>query len=59
MKFTYSAKVHHPAELTALLSAVRVKSDAGVTEYVQSVPIPSYLLAIAVGAIESRTLGPK
>lgn len=58
VKFTYTATVHHPAALTALLSAVRLSGQDGRTEYEQTVPIPSYLLAIAVGAIESRTLGP-
>lgn len=59
IKFTYRAVVKHPVELTALLSAIRVSSDNGTTEYEQTVPIPSYLLAIAVGAIESRTVGPQ
>lgn len=58
VKFTYTAIVRHPANLTALLSAVRVRSENGVTEYEQTVPIPSYLLAIAVGDIVSRPLGP-
>lgn len=58
VKFTYNAIVRHPANLTALLSAVRLRSENGVTEYEQTVPIPSYLLAIAVGDIVSRPLGP-
>lgn len=40
------------------MSAVRIGSQNGVTEYEQTVPIPSYLLAIAVGALVSRPLGP-
>lgn len=59
VKFTYRAVVKHPAELTALLSAIRISSENGTTEYEQTVPIPSYLLAIAVGAIVSRTVGPQ
>lgn len=59
VKFTYRATVRHPANLTALLSAVRLPSDrTDITKYAQTVPIPSYLLAIAVGDIVSRPLGP-
>lgn len=58
VKFTYTATIRHPAELTALLSAVRLNSKNGTTLYEQTVPIPAYLLAIAVGAIVARPLGP-
>lgn len=57
VKFTFKAEVTHPPELTALLGAVRVGSENGKTTYEQTVPIPAYLLAIAVGAIVSRPLG--
>lgn len=57
MKFTFKAEVTHPAELTALLGGVRLSSENGKTTYEQTVPIPAYLLAIAVGAIVSRPLG--
>lgn len=61
VKFTYTAEVTHPEELTALLSANRCTADCkpGFTKYSQKVPIPSYLLAIAVGALSFRSLGPK
>ncbi|XP_037041873.1 leukotriene A-4 hydrolase isoform X2 [Bradysia coprophila] len=58
VKFTYTATVTHPKELTALLSAIRVNSTAGRTIYEQKIPVQSYLLAIAVGAIVSRQIGP-
>lgn len=57
VKFTFKAEVTHPPELTALCGGVRLSSDNGKTVYEQTVPIPAYLLAIAVGAIVSRPLG--
>lgn len=58
VKFTFRAEVNHPVELTALLSGVRVSGENGKTVYEQTVPIPAYLLAIAVGPLVSRTIGP-
>lgn len=57
VKFTFNAQVTHPPELTALMSGVRLTSEDGKTTYEQTVPIPAYLLAVAVGAIVSRPLG--
>jgi leukotriene-A4 hydrolase len=59
VKFTYNATLRHAKELTALMSAIRVSGDNGVTLYKQSVPIPSYLLAIAVGDLYSKKIGPR
>lgn len=58
VKFTFNAEVTHPSELTALLGGVRVSSANGVTVYEQTIPIPAYLLAIAVGSLASRSVGP-
>ncbi|XP_013388394.1 leukotriene A-4 hydrolase [Lingula anatina] len=59
-KFTYTAKVTAPKDLTVLMSAVRQEgSGKGSHEFVQKVPIPSYLIAIVVGALESRKIGPR
>jgi len=58
-KFTYNAKVKTPAglELTALMSAI----DDGVADnefsFKQTVPIPSYLIALAIGNLECRQIG--
>lgn len=59
VKFTYEATVNHPPSLTALMSAIITKRDekAGQTTFKQDVPIPAYLLAIAVGRLVSRPLG--
>lgn len=57
VKFTFKAEVTHPKELTALLGGVRISGENGKTFYEQTVPIPAYLLAIAVGDVVSRPLG--
>lgn len=58
VKFTFRAEVKHSTDLTALLSGVRVSGENGKTVYEQTVPIPAYLLAIAVGPLVSRKIGP-
>lgn len=58
VKFTYSAVISHPENLVALMSAIRVNTRPGQTSFDQTVPVPSYLLAIAVGDLVSRPLGP-
>lgn len=59
VKFTYTATVRHSPELTALMSAIRVGNESGITKFEQTVPIPSYLLAIAVGDLHSKRVGPR
>jgi leukotriene A-4 hydrolase/aminopeptidase len=62
IRFTYKAKVSVPKDLLALMSAEnpKQKSADGNYEFIQSRPIPSYLMALAVGDIafqevDSRT----
>lgn len=65
IKTTYTAAVRAPKLLTVLMSAVREgEEDLGdgatkVTRFTQKVPIPSYLLALVAGRLESRKLGPR
>ena len=64
MKAPYSATIRAPADLRVVMSAVRegedeVSGDQKVSRFVQKVPIPSYLLALAIGALESRQIGPR
>ncbi|XP_072026586.1 leukotriene A-4 hydrolase-like isoform X2 [Amphiura filiformis] len=65
VKAPYDAKVTVPRDLVALMSAVRsgeeACSDSAKKTYCfeQKVPIPSYLVAIVVGALESRDIGPR
>lgn len=59
VKFTFRAEVTHPSHLTALMGGVRLGTANGRTTYEQTVKVPAYLLAIAVGDVVSRQLGPK
>ncbi|XP_044744226.1 leukotriene A-4 hydrolase [Coccinella septempunctata] len=63
VKTKYSATISAPPQLTVLMSAirdhVRELHDGKLFHFVQDVPIPSYLIAIAIGALESRKIGPR
>jgi len=61
IRFTYSARVRVPSELMAVMSARndRVKSEDGVYQFEMKQSLPSYLLALAVGDIEYRPIGPR
>ena len=59
VRFTYSADVEVPSSLMALMSAVNPteKSSDGRYHFDMDQPIPSYLLAMAVGDVEFRSVG--
>lgn len=59
VRITYSARVKVPSDLLALMSATNVtaKNADGVYQFEMKNPVPSYLLALAVGDIEFRSLG--
>ncbi len=65
VRFSYTAEVTIPKKLTAVMSAApgikKESNDKNVCTYSFSMPqpIPSYLLAIAVGDIVSKELGPR
>ncbi|KPP57342.1 hypothetical protein Z043_124952 [Scleropages formosus] len=66
VKHTYYAQVSVPRELVALMSAVRdgqevdpEDSNRTIFRFRQTVPMPSYLIAIVVGALEYRKVGPR
>uniref|UniRef100_A0A8C4WU63 Leukotriene A(4) hydrolase n=2 Tax=Eptatretus burgeri TaxID=7764 RepID=A0A8C4WU63_EPTBU len=66
VKSTYDAQVSVPNGMVALMSAIRDGSDPDpddalrtVFKFKQPVLIPSYLLALVVGALESRKIGPR
>nr|CAI11594.1 novel protein (zgc:85809) [Danio rerio] len=66
VKHTYYAQVSVPRELVALMSALRdgqepdpSDSSRVIYRFRQPVPMPSYLIAIVVGALESREIGPR
>lgn len=59
VRMTYEATIHAPRELLAVMSAEnpKQKSPDGVYRFKMPQPIPSYLLALAVGDLEFRPLG--
>jgi aminopeptidase N len=60
VRMTYEATIHAPRGLLALMSAENPtqKSADGVYSFKMPQRIPSYLLALAVGDVEFRPLGP-
>jgi aminopeptidase N len=61
VRFTYSARIDAPAGMRVLMSADNdpKATGAGGWKFRMAQPIPSYLLAIAIGEIDVRTLGPR
>ena len=61
IRFTYEAEVTVPKDLLALMSASNPasKNEAGSFHFEMKQPIPSYLLALAVGDLEFRAASPR
>ncbi|XP_056638114.1 leukotriene A-4 hydrolase [Diorhabda sublineata] len=63
VKQTYKATILAPKDMTVLMSAIKEDStlveDNKQSNFNQTVPVPSYLIALAVGSLESRKLGPR
>ena len=61
VRFTYDATIRVPKTLLALMSAENPKrrNEDGVYTFHMPQPIPSYLMALAVGDIEFKELGPR
>jgi len=64
VKATYSATVTAPDNITVLMSAIRKGSPETVGSkqkfsFDQPVPVQSYLIALAAGAIKSKKIGPR
>ena len=59
VRFTYDATIKVPAHLLAMMSAEnpREKNAAGLYTFKQDKPVPSYLMAIAVGDVQFKELG--
>ncbi len=58
IRFTYNARVTVPKGLMALMSAENPQqvSDSGVYNFKMDIPIPAYLMALAVGDITFRAV---
>ncbi len=59
IKFTYDATIKCPSELVAVMSAENnpEKKPDGIYHFKMPQPIPSYLMALAVGDITFKSLG--
>ncbi len=59
VRFTYDAVVRVPPQLMAVMSAENptAKNPEGLYRFRMPQPVPAYLLAIAVGDLEFRSLG--
>jgi leukotriene-A4 hydrolase len=58
IRFTYSARVVVPGNLLALMSAEnpKEKNENGVYHFKMDIPIPAYLMALAVGDISFKPI---
>ncbi|KAJ3228486.1 hypothetical protein HK099_000041 [Clydaea vesicula] len=63
LKITYSANITCPPSFRALMSAIPSKEETvdeqKTYSFVQNTTIPSYLIALAVGNIEGKKVGPR
>ncbi len=61
LRVSYTARVRVPDGLRALMSAENLPgpTDGGWFSFRMPQPVPSYLIAIAVGRLEYRELGPR
>lgn len=61
VRFSYSAKVQVPSNLMAVMSAEnpQTKNSEGVYTFRMPQPIPSYLMALAVGDLTFEAIGPR
>ncbi len=61
VRFSYDATIHVPGKMWALMSAVNPQAPPadGVWRFQQSNPIPSYLMALAVGDFAFKPTGPR
>jgi aminopeptidase N len=59
VRVTYSATIRTPPGLKALMAADHRQHDDAVFRFEMPQPIPPYLIALAIGELEFRELGPR
>jgi aminopeptidase N len=59
IRVTFEARVHPPAGLQAVMGAALVDQNADDNRFVMDQPIPSFLIALAVGDLAFQTTGPR
>ncbi len=61
VRFTYGARIEAPAGMRVVMSAENdpQSTGAGGWKFRMPQPVPSYLLAIAIGEIDVRSVGPR
>ena len=57
IRFTYDAEIEAPAGLLALMSARHHSHNGTKHSFVMDLPVPAYLMAIAIGELASRDIG--
>jgi aminopeptidase N len=57
VRVSYTARIHAPKDLVALMSAEHKGSADGVFDFEMKTPIPAYLIALAVGDLQFQAAG--
>lgn len=59
VRLTYTARVRAPKDLLVLMSADRKGNRDGMHEFSMELPVPPYLIALAVGDLQFSAVGPR
>lgn len=63
VKASYTSQIMVPKPLVAVMSAIKQQSiekeNTTLFSFEQKIPIPTYLIALAVGALEGKKIGPR
>lgn len=59
VRVTYTARIHAPKDLVALMSAEHKGDSGGVFDFAMDTPIPAYLIALAIGDLQFQSAGPR